>query len=58
MVFLMWMLFFDDPGTGADDQTAGIDFVNLSEGDFDAPLGPSTGAADILELPEALWKRL
>ena len=26
---------------------AGIDFVNLPEGDFDSPLGQSTGAADI-----------
>ena len=28
-------------------KSAGIDFVNLPEGDFDAPLGLSTGAADI-----------
>jgi iron-only hydrogenase group A len=28
-------------------KTAGIDFVNLPDGDFDAPLGFSTGAADI-----------
>lgn len=28
-------------------KSAGIDFVNLPEGEFDAPLGLSTGAADI-----------
>ena len=28
-------------------KSAGIDFVNLPEGSFDAPLGLSTGAADI-----------
>ena len=28
-------------------KSAGLDFVNLPEGDFDAPLGFSTGAADI-----------
>lgn len=28
-------------------KTAGIDFVNLPEGEFDAPLGLGTGAADI-----------
>ena len=28
-------------------KTAGIDFVNLPEGDFDSPLGLSSGAADI-----------
>lgn len=28
-------------------RTAGIDFVNLPEGEFDKPLGLSTGAADI-----------
>lgn len=28
-------------------KSAGIDFVNLPEGEFDAPLGFSTGAADI-----------
>lgn len=28
-------------------KTAGIDFVNLADGDFDDPLGFSTGAADI-----------
>ncbi len=28
-------------------KAAGIDFVNLPEGEFDAPLGLSTGAADI-----------
>ena len=28
-------------------KSAGVDFVNLPEGEFDAPLGLSTGAADI-----------
>ena len=28
-------------------KTAGIDFINLPDGDFDSPLGLSTGAADI-----------
>jgi iron only hydrogenase large subunit-like protein len=32
-------------------RTAGIDFANLPEGEFDKPLGVSTGAADIFGVP-------
>lgn len=37
---------------------AGIDFNSLQEEEFDNPLGESTGASVILELPAVLWKRL
>jgi len=37
-------------------KSAGIDFVNLPEGDFDAPLGLSTGAADIFGITDGVME--
>ena len=37
-------------------KSAGIDLVNLPEGDFDAPLGLSTGAADIFGITDGVME--
>ena len=37
-------------------KSAGIDLVNLPEGDFDAPLGLSTGAADIFGVTDGIME--